>query len=200
MSSDNTLAAMAEHLAGVARSTFTPEAYTDLAEPGHTDSVAKYLQAASWECAHLTSLLQSAAEAAGSWAYEPGSLWDAAMRFRIAIDSASSALQAGDVERVAREFTAVALRWHALRGRQLEIDGLQEDVQLAATRKGEERAEAQLKALATAGERPKGVEWRAEAVRSFNLTDRAARRVWDTVAQVHPQLSSTRGKPKTRRA
>lgn len=195
-----TRADMAEHLAGVARATFTPEAYTDLAEPGHTDGVERYLQAASWECAHISLLLERAAEAAGGWSYGPGSLWDATCRLQRAITAASEALQAKDVGRSAREFTAVALLWRALRDRQKEIDGLRQDVQLAATRQGEEAAEAQLTALAAAGERPKGVEWREEAARNFNLTDRAARRVWDAVAKDYPQLSSSQGKPKARRA
>ncbi|WP_374470299.1 hypothetical protein [Phenylobacterium sp.] len=201
MSGPDDLREMTAHLAARAREEFCPEAYAVHGAPGYADDITRYLRAAGWEHAHLAGLLADAARASGEWLpMAPGSLNELSSQLGWAIKWASEALAAGEVVHVAQAFTAVALHWAELRRRNAEVDRLAGDVQRSATLAGEAAAEAELRALAQAGERPVGNLWREEAQRKHTLTERGARRVWDAVATDYPALSSAAGKPKTRRA
>lgn len=189
---------MTEHLAAEAKAGYSPEAYTDLYALGHTESVDRYLRAASWEVTHLHGLLSDAARLTGEW--ESGPLSNLAFKLAGAVGRAHGALANNAVVEVAKEFTVVALLWKELRDRSDELAKLSGDVQRAATVTGEEAAEQQLRALAAAGERPVGEHWREAALVNFRpITARGARRVWDRVASDFMTLSSAAGKPKARR-
>lgn len=192
---------MTAHLAAQARQNFSPEAYAVHGAPGYSDDVTRYLRAVSWEHAHLAGLLNDAVRASGQWLpMAPGSLNELSWQLGLAIKWADAALTSGDIGQAAQAFTAVALHWANLRRRQAEVDALAGDVQRAATLAGEEAAEAELRALVQAGERPVGRQWREEAARKHTLTERAARRAWDAVVTDFPTLASSAGKPKAGRA
>lgn len=191
---------MAEHLAAVARREFEPAAYTQPHARGATEPFEKYLRAAGFELGYVSLLVERASRASGDWSTRPGSLRELALNFRLAVGRAEEALAKGWVAEAAQSASAVAICWQQLRDRQAEVDALGEDVQRAATRKGEAAAEEELRALAAAGERPYRDVWSEDVQRRLAITQRGAKRVWEQVSKDFPHLSSTRGVPKRGRA